>query len=155
MDVPGVPGALWLCGKHLIGADPQAALERVGAQRVICLTERHEIAERYPNYLEWLTDPTEQRARWFPIPDLHAPSLTATLGLLEDLDGVLDSGDSVILHCAAGFGRSGTLAAGALIWRGAAVAEAVAAVAAARPLAGPEAGAQHALLGELAAHLGR
>lgn len=153
--MPGTPGALWLCGKHLVGHDPQAALDRVGAQRLVCLTERHEIAERYPDYLGWLTDPAEDRARWFPIPDLHAPSLDATVDLLGDLEGLLCAGEGVILHCAAGFGRSGTLAAGMLIWRGADVAAAVAAVATARPLAGPEAGAQRDLLADLAAHLGR
>lgn len=40
-----------MCGKHAIGPDPEGLLERVGADGVVCLSEEHELAERYPGYL--------------------------------------------------------------------------------------------------------
>ncbi len=43
----GVPGALWLCGKHAIGRDQRKVIDEVGgAATVVCLVERHEVADR-------------------------------------------------------------------------------------------------------------
>ena len=36
VPVPAVPGQLWLCGKHVVGADPEAALRRIGATQQSC-----------------------------------------------------------------------------------------------------------------------
>ena len=33
-------GRLWLCGKHVVGPDPQAAMDRVGADSIICFNPR-------------------------------------------------------------------------------------------------------------------
>ena len=51
VPVPG-PGRVWLCGKHFIGPDPEVALERTGAAVVVCLNERGELEDRYPEYVE-------------------------------------------------------------------------------------------------------
>ena len=53
------------------------------------------------------------------------------------------------MHCGAGFGRAGTVAAALLISMGATVEDAVTTVSTHRPMAGPEAGAQQDLLDEL------
>lgn len=148
VPVPDVAGALWLCGKHLVGPDVEAAIERVGADVVLCLSERHELEDRYPGYLAWLR--TDDRAWWFPIPDLGAPPVEEAAALAEELVGHLAGGRTVLAHCGAGIGRAGTVAAAALVVRGATADEAVAVVAASRPLAGPEAGAQRAVLDALA-----
>jgi len=149
VPVPDVPGELWLCGKHLVGPDVEAAIERVGADVVLCLNEAHELADRYPAYVAWLR--SDPRAWWAPIPDLHAPAIDDAEALVDGVLRHLREGRTVLAHCGAGIGRAGTLAAAVLIAGGATVEEAVATVAASRPLAGPEAGAQSALLEELAA----
>jgi len=149
VPVPGVDGELWLCGKHFVGPDVEAAAARVGADVVLCLNERHELDDRYPAYVEWLR--TDDRAWWSPVPDLHAPDLEAAVALVDQLVAHLRAGRTVLAHCGAGIGRAGTVAAAVLVRLGATVDEAVAVVAASRPTAGPEAGAQEALLHDLAA----
>lgn len=149
VPVAGATGELWLCGKHLIGPDPDAAVARVGADLVVCLNERHELEDRYPAYVAWLR--TDPRVLWAPVPDLGAPAVDEALALAGTVAAHLDEGRTVLTHCGAGIGRAGTLAAAVLVVRGAKVDEAVAVVAASRPTAGPEAGAQRALLEALAA----
>ena len=73
IPLPDSPGELWLCGKHVTGPDAEAAMARVGATTIVCLNERHELEERYPDYVAWLVAHRGDRAVWFPIPDLHAP----------------------------------------------------------------------------------
>jgi len=149
VPVPGVAGQLWLCGKHFVGPDVEAAVRRVGAHVVLCLNERHELADRYPGYVDWLR--ADDRAWWVPVPDLHVPPLDAAVSLVDALLSHLRAGRTVLAHCGAGIGRAGTVAAAVLVTLGATVEEAVSTVAASRPLAGPEAGAQQALLEALAA----
>ena len=147
IPTPGQPGALWLCGKHLVGRDPQAALERVGEPGVIvCLNEVHELIDRYPGYVHWLTDEHGHQAVWHPIPDLHAPELDDAVGLASDLAARVAAGDHVILHCGAGIGRAGTMAAATLMTMGASRLDALATLSAHRPMAGPGVGPQHDLL---------
>src|SRR5579862_115218 len=154
IPVPEAAGRLWLCGKHFIGPDPEAALERVGATTAVCLSELGELAERYPGYVSWLRANAPDRALWYPIPDLHAPDVERAMVLLDDLRGRLDSGQSLLMHCGAGIGRAGTVAAGLLITSGVPLPEALHRVGAHRPMAGPEAGAQTELLEALAARPG-
>ena len=142
----GGVGRLWLCGKHFIGPDPEMALNQVGATTVVCLNEPAELADRYPDYVEWLRANQPTRALWWPIPDLHAPALEIAVDLLEELRLRLQSGQTLLLHCGAGIGRAGTVAAGLLITMGLSPEDAITHVAAHRPMAGPEAGAQLELL---------
>lgn len=147
MPLPGgVDGRLWLCGKHFIGPDPETALSQVGATTVVCLNEPAELTSRYPDYVEWLRSNQPTRALWWPIPDLHAPDLANAVDLLDELRSRLRSGQILLLHCGAGIGRAGTVAAGLLITMGLSPEAAIAHVAAHRPMAGPEAGAQTELL---------
>jgi protein-tyrosine phosphatase len=150
---PSARGRLWLCGKHFIGPDPDGALDRVGATAAVCLTEAAELVDRYPGYVGWLQANQPARALWWPIPDLYAPELDDAVVLLGQLRSRLRSGQSLLLHCGAGIGRAGTVAAGLLVSMGWAPADAVAHVAAHRPMAGPEAGAQRDLLAALALRL--
>jgi protein-tyrosine phosphatase len=144
-------GRLFLCGKHFVGPDPEAAMARVGATVVVCLSETAELADRYPDYLAWLRAHQPVRALWFPIPDLHAPEMGDAAPMLEQLRARLDDGETLLLHCGAGIGRAGTVAAALLITMGGELEDALATVAASRPTAGPEVGAQAALLVALAA----
>jgi protein-tyrosine phosphatase len=70
--------------------------------------------------------------------------------LLADLRTRLDRGEGLLLHCGAGIGRAGTVAAGLLVTTGTPLVDALALVRAHRPMAGPEAGAQADLLEALA-----
>jgi hypothetical protein len=154
VPVPGLTARLWLCGKHVVGADPEAVVERVGVPvLVVCLTERHELFDRYPDYVAWLDRYEGTRSRWFPIPDLHAPDLDALTTFVDQLAAELRGGRDVVVHCAAGIGRSGTVAVCTLMRLGVAEAEARRTVAHHRPMAGPEVGAQHELVAAFAAGL--
>src|SRR4051812_34978140 len=62
IPLPGVPGRMWLCGKHAIGPDPEALLGRVGATSVVCLTEVAEFVDRYPAYVAWLRAANAEQA---------------------------------------------------------------------------------------------
>ena len=143
----GTPGALWLCGKHWIGPDWGRSERDIGADVVVCLCHRHEIADRYPNYAGWLANPPGPlRACWVPIHDLHAPTPVVAVEIADTVIGHLSAGRSVLMHCGAGIGRAGTLAAVVLMRLGLSRTEAVERVADSRPMAGPEVGAQSDLL---------
>jgi protein-tyrosine phosphatase len=149
IPLPSGPGRIWVCGKRFVGPDPEEALDAVSADVIVCLCEAHELRDRYPDYLTWLAE-EKRRAIWFPIPDVHAPALLPAIELLDGLEARLAAGESAIMHCGAGIGRAGTMAAALLIRMGMSRTEALAAVGAHRPMAGPEAGAQERFLIELA-----
>lgn len=139
-----VPGTLWLCGKHAVAtryADGHW-------DTIVCLTERHEIAGHYPDYVAWLDGGV---AIWQPIHDLHAPPLGEMQALVDRIAVRLGEGDRVLMHCAAGKGRAGTTAVCLLVALGHDLDEALRIVATARPGAGPEAGVQLALVHEMGA----
>src|SRR5262245_38190819 len=106
---------LSLCGKHAIGPDYDAAMNRCGASTVVCLVEAYELEDRYPEYLAWLRSERGGRAIWHPIHDLHAPPLDDARALLGELTARLERGEHLLMHCAAGIGRAGTMAACLLV----------------------------------------
>ncbi len=146
IPLPGGPGRLWLAGKHFVGPDPERALSATGATEIVCLNEEHELADRYPDYVRWLRDNAGERALWWPVPDLHAPPVDEIAPLLDDLLARLRRGGGLLLHCGAGVGRAGTVAAALLVRSGAAVEQALQLVADHRPMAGPESEAQRRLV---------
>lgn len=146
VPLPGEVGGLWLCGKHFIGPDPEVALAKTGATTVVCLSQAPELADRYPEYMRWLAEHAPERAMWFPVPDLHAPEVDIARSIVRQLRDRVDAGEVLLVHCGAGIGRAGTMAAALLMSFGTGVDDAVATVAAHRPMAGPEAGAQRDLL---------
>ncbi len=133
--------------------NPDEALASVHGTRIVCLCERHELEERYPDYVAWLKLESERRAIWFPIPDVHAPEIDAAVPFLEALRGQVTVGEHLVMHCGAGIGRAGTMAAALLMILGTERTSATAIVADHRPMAGPEVGAQESLLVALAARL--
>ena len=147
VPLPERPGALWLAGRRFVGPDPEAAMAEVGATAVVCLCEESELSDRYPSYVEWLR--SDRRALWLPVADLHAPAVEAADALAGRIDGLLAEGRSVLMHCGAGIGRAGTMAVAVLLQAGRGLDDALATVAAARPMAGPEVGAQTRMLEEL------
>jgi protein-tyrosine phosphatase len=143
----GVRGSLWLCGKHAIAPDRRKVIEEVGGTTtVVCLVERHELDGRYPEYVAWLERSDATDVVWFPIPDLHAPDVGRLSPLVDQLVRHVHEGEALVVHCGAGMGRAGTIAACVLIRLGLAPDVALQSVADARPGAGPEVGAQRELV---------
>jgi hypothetical protein len=113
---PGTAGRLWL-GPMPGRFDPwpsfEAQAQRHGLSLVVCLTPRAELAELSPQYFaavvagrlpfRWLSLPM----RNFGLPE----DPQAFRRGVEEVAAALRAGDSVLLHCAAGMGRTGTAAA--------------------------------------------
>jgi protein-tyrosine phosphatase len=153
IPIEGVPGRMWLCGKHHIGPDVHGVRRRTNDSTVVCLTERHELAGRYDEYVAWLDAHDHGSAVWFPIPDLGAPPVGSAHALFSSLGSRLQAGGNLVVHCAGGIGRAGTTAVGTLMMLGRSMPEALQHVRRHRPMAGPEAGPQHALIAELSTML--
>ena len=149
----GVTGRLWVCGKHRIAPDPDEVLSTTSATHVVCLVKEFELADRFDDYIEWLR--RSGRATWAPTSDFGFDPLDTVFPLFEEIFARMVSGESVVVHCAAGKGRAGTFASALCVMAGMTVDDAVAHVRRHRPGAGPEAGEQRAILDELATRLAR
>ena len=78
------------------------------------------------------------RFRNHPIPDFSLPDLTAFAALVEDMVARLAEGGQIAVHCRAGIGRSGMVAAATLVRLGAEPGAALAEVSAARGVPVPD-----------------
>lgn len=151
--LPRSAGSLWLCGKHYVAPDPEQvrALHRIDT--VVCLVHRHELESRYDPYIEWLYGADERTALWHPIDDLTYPMVHEVIDFLDDLVARTRTGSSLLVHCAAGMGRTGTTAIAMLMMMGADARDATEHVRRSRPGAGPQTDAQSAFIEELAESL--
>ena len=80
---------------------------------VVCLTSRGELAELSPDYHAAVTQGAVP-FRWLNLPMRNFGLPEDRAGFRHDVQkiaGVLRQGDSVLLHCAAGIGRTGSTAA--------------------------------------------
>jgi len=113
---PDVPGTL------LLGAMParfsswksfEAQARQLNLALVVCLTPRNEMAELSPNY-HLAVNLGELPFRWInaPMPNYGVPDDKASYRHdITEVAQALRSGESVMLHCAAGIGRTGSTAA--------------------------------------------
>lgn len=93
--------------------DFEAQAQRDGIAWVVCLTPRHEMAQLSPAYHAAVTEGSVP-FRWLnlPLPNFGVPQDPAAFR--REISRIADAvrgGDAVLLHCAAGLGRTGTAAA--------------------------------------------
>jgi len=149
IPLPRTDGSLWLCALRDVADDPDAALAFTGASTIVCLNQPHELQRRAPAYPEWLRRNQPERALWFPIRNFHAESADATMPFLQMVIDRLESRQGVMMHCALGQGRAGTMAVCVLMILGATQDDALRTVAAHRAFAGPAEPSQWALVDDI------
>jgi protein-tyrosine phosphatase len=108
IPLPSGAGRLWLCGKHYIGPNVEEVLAGCDNAIAVCLVQEHELADRYPSYIEWHETHAGTRAIWNPIDDLSYPEFDEIFEFVSVLTDHLKNGQSLVVHCAAGIGRAGT-----------------------------------------------
>ena len=88
-----------------------------GITQVVCLTSLDEIEGKAPDYARAVQRnnlPWQQVV--YPIVDFGVPSDRSTfLALIQDIAGDLRRGVNLLVHCGAGVGRTGTVAASVLV----------------------------------------
>lgn len=113
---PDVPGSLWLGsmpGRFEPWTEFESHARRARLGMVVCLTPRSEMAELSPRYHTAVTQGTVA-FRWLnlPMPNFGVPDDAAAFRRdVRDIAHALERGESVLLHCAAGMGRTGSTAA--------------------------------------------
>jgi protein-tyrosine phosphatase len=113
---PDVSGTLWLSSMPGRFGPWQAfdtEARRAGLALVVCLTSRAEVAELSPAYHAALVQ-GRLPFRWqnLPMPNFGLPDdPPAFRHDIARIAEALRYGDAVMLHCAAGLGRTGTAAA--------------------------------------------
>jgi protein-tyrosine phosphatase len=94
-----------------------AFLHEMGCTHVVTLLKDSEGAERYGN----LTKAAGMEWVWLPVPNGKYPERDVHERMLEAmpvLSGLLDNGNSILIHCSAGIHRTGMVAYALLRWRG-------------------------------------
>jgi protein-tyrosine phosphatase len=113
---PDISGRIWLAampGRLEPWSDFLAELRERGITRVVCLTPRHEISAFSPAYAAALARPDLPFAwQLLAMRDLGlADQAQAFRDGITSIAQAVRAGDAVLLHCAAGIGRTGTAAA--------------------------------------------
>lgn len=151
----GVAGELWLGpmpGRLRPFTEDLAALAAQEISRIISLAPLAEIEEKAPAYAAALAGDTGIAISCFPIADFGVPEDEAGFfALARQTAAELRDGERVFVHCAAGIGRTGTVATCILLVLGLSLTDAVGRIAAAG--SGPETEAQSSLVDRCAVRM--
>ncbi len=91
--------------------------------------------------------------RRLPIPDQGVPTMAEAVGLCAEINTLVDEGEDVVIHCVGGLGRTGTIAACALVNRGASSEQAIVSVRKGRGPRAVESESQSSFVEEYARHV--
>jgi protein-tyrosine phosphatase len=112
---PAIPGKLWLAsmpGRFEAWSAFEKQARRAGLAMVVCLTPREEIEELSPDYHSAVTAGVPFRWVSLPMPNFGVPEDASTFRRqVAEIAQALRNGDAVMMHCAAGIGRTGSTAA--------------------------------------------
>ena len=113
---PGIAGRVWLSpmpGRMQLWERFVAEARDAGLTRIVCLTPLEEIAELSPDYAAAI-ETHALPCQWQALPMRNygvAQELQGFKAGVEEMALALGGGDVLLLHCAAGIGRTGTAAA--------------------------------------------
>lgn len=113
---PSAPGQVWLSampGRLQPWSQFEADARERGLMRIVCLTPLDEVAELSPDYHAAVVE-GRLPYRWQPLAMRNfglADSLRAYQDGVAEMTDALTAGEVLLLHCAAGIGRTGTTAA--------------------------------------------
>ena len=114
----GISGQLFLHsmpGRNEPFATAREAIVSSSVRHVVCLTPDEEILEKSPDYAAAIEAGLPWRHVSLPVPDFGIPEDAETFRAeAAAIAKTLHNGENVLVHCAAGIGRTGTFAVAVL-----------------------------------------